>query len=142
MPSYATIADMQKRITANDLIDLTDDERTGARNDTRITDALVQADNEIDGYVGAFYRRLDATSPVPPLLTDIACDIAHYRLFRFSTPTERVAELYKQAVAKLRDIARGILKLDQGEEQLPERDGQILVASSDRLFTRDSMGGM
>lgn len=142
MPSYATIADMQERIAAGDLIELTDDERTGARNDARIISALTQAENEIDGYVGAYYRRIDASSPVPPLLTDLACDIAHYRLFRFSTPTERVAELYKQAVARLRDIARGVLKLDRGEEQLGERDGQVLVESSQRLFTRDSMGGL
>ncbi len=142
MPIYATVQDMRDRIVEADLIELSDDERTGAVVEARIVTALDQADAEIDGYVGRQYKRADAAAPVPPLLTDIACDIAHYRLYRFSNPTERVDTLYKQALAKLRDIAKGLISLDQGEERLAERDGQVLVESADRLFTRDSMAGL
>ena len=78
---------------------------------------------------------------MPALLTDIAVDIARYRMVRHGSPTEHVANLYKTAIAKLRDIAAGKLKLDLGVEQLPERDGLVLVQSSDRLFNRDSLKG-
>jgi len=142
VPSYATIANMSDRIAASDLIELTDDERLGTVNEPRVLTAIASADAEIDGYVGRYYRRLDAVTPIPPLLVELACDIAHYRLFRFSNPTERVDTLYKNAIAKLRDIAKGVITLDQGEEQLPERDGQILVSSSERLFSRGNMGGL
>lgn len=142
MPSYATIADMRARIVEADLIDLTDDERTGAVDEARILTAIGQADAEIDGYVGRYYRRIDGVTPVPPLLVDIACDIAHYRLFRFSIVTDRVAQLYKDAVTKLDRISKGTITLDQGEEQLPARDGQVLVESAERTFTRDSMRGL
>lgn len=139
---YATLADLRARMSEDDIIQLTDDARTGAIDQDRVATALAQADAEIDGYVGAYYRRVDAAAPVPPLLLNIACDIAHYRLFRSTPPTDLAKDLYKEAVAKLRDIARGIIKLDQGEEQLAPRDGQLLVSSSERLFSRDSMAGL
>lgn len=139
MPSYATIADMRARIVEADLIELTDDDHTGAVDEARILTAIGQADAEIDGYVGRYYRRIDGVTPVPAALVDIACDIAHYRLFRFSTVTDLVAQRYKDAVTKLDRITNGKFTLDQGEEKLPARDGQILVDSAERTFTRDSM---
>lgn len=141
VPVYATLADMRADITEADLIDLTDDDHTGSVVEARIMTALEKADAEIDGFVGRHYRRVDASAPVPPLLKAIAVDIAHYRLFRFSLPTERVEKLYEQAVSKLDKIAKGTITLDQGEEKLPEREGQILVESAERTFTRDSMKG-
>lgn len=142
MSIYATLADIRAAIPERALIQLTDDDATGAIDAALVEKALDMADNEINGYVAAYYRRADAAAPVPKLLTDLACDIAHYRLFRHGSPTERVQKLYDAAVAKLRDIARGIIKLDLGEETLPEREGQILVESADRLFTRDKMDGL
>ena len=139
MPIFATIADMQARIAQHDLVQLTDDDATGEMDAARVEQALVQADNEINGYVAAYYKRVDASLPVPPLLTDLACDLAHYHLFRHGSPTERVQKRYEAAVAKLRDIARGIVKIDQGEKTFEERPAQILVDSSERLFTRNSM---
>lgn len=140
MPIFASTADMQDgRFPQRDLIQLTDDAGTGAIDLGNLERALNQADNEINGYVAAKYKRVDAGSPVPALLTDLACHIARYRLFRHGSPTDQVQKNYDQAVAQLRDIARGTIKLDLGEEVLIERDGQILVESADRLFTRDSM---
>ncbi len=142
MPIFATIADMQARIAARDLVELTDDAATGTMDVARVEQALAQADNEINSYVAAYYKRIDASTPVPPLLTDLACDIAYYRLFRIGSPTERAEKLYAAAIAKLRDISRGVAKIDQGEKTFEERPAQILVDSSDRLFTRDSMRGL
>lgn len=140
MPIFATIDDMQDgRFPIRDLIELTDDAGAGTIDLVSLNRALDLADNEINGYVAAKYRRVDAGTPVPPLLIDIACDIARYRLFRHGSPTEQVKAHYERAVAQLKDIARGTIKLDLGEETLTERDGQILVESSERLFTRDSM---
>lgn len=142
MSIYATIADLRAVIAERDLIQLTDDAATGTVDATWVAKALDQADNEINGYVAAYYRRADAAAPVPGLLTDLACDIAHYRLFRHGSPTERVQKLYDAAISRLRDIAKGTIKLDLGEETLPERGGQILVESADRTFTRDTMRGL
>jgi phage gp36-like protein len=141
VPSYATIADMQARFPEAELIQLTDDERSGALNQGRVTRALEQADNEVDGYVSRYYKRLDAALPVPGLLTDLACDIGRYYLFRNGSPTEQVQKRYDQAIAKLRDIAKGIIKLDQGEETLPEREGLILIDGGEPVASRAQLQG-
>lgn len=142
MPSYATIDDMLAAFPEQDLIELTDDEEAGTVNEARMLDALVKADAIVDGYVATFYKRADAVLPIPVALVDCACAIAMFKLFRHGSPTEKVEKAHDAAIARLKDIARGTFKLDQGEETIPERDGQILVESSDRLFSRDSMKGL
>ncbi len=141
MPSYATTSDMLARFDEAELIQLTDDEATGSLNVARLTRSLDQADNLIDASVGAFYKRIDASLPVPPLLTDLACEIAHFKLYRRANAPEGVAKAYDKAVQTLRDLAKGVMKLDQGEEAYAERDGQVLVQSSERLLSRESMKG-
>lgn len=139
MASYATVADMRARFPEQRLIELTDEAATGAIVEAAIVRKLEDADALIDGYVGRYYNRLDAASPVPPALTAIACTIAYYNLWGDMMPPEKAKTDYESAIARLRDIASGKFKLDQGEEKLPERDGQILVQSSERLFSRDSL---
>lgn len=139
MASYATIDDMRARFPEQRLIELTDLAETGDVNEILVQRQLNDADALIDGYVGRYYNRLDAALPVPPALTAIACAITYYNLWGDMMPPDKAKADFEAAIVRLRDIAAGKFKLDQGEEKLPERDGQILVQSSDRLFTRDSM---
>ncbi len=104
--------------------------------------AIDQAGTAIDAHVSAYYKRIDAALPVPPILTDIACDIARYRLFRQGVPPEHIKTLFDSAMRQLRDIAAGKLKLDLGEETFEARPGMILVESQERHFTRKSMEAM
>lgn len=141
MSSYATIADMRSRIPEDRLIQLTDDAGTGAADEGVLTRAIEQADNEIDGYVSAYYKRTDAVLPVPPLLTDIAVRVAYYRLFRHGSPTEQVEKDYDRAVSQLRDISKGVIKIDRGEETVPARDGMILVEGPERVASNADLRG-
>jgi phage gp36-like protein len=138
---YATIADLRARVAEDELIQLTDDARTGSIDVAAVTRALDQAANIIDGYVAATYKRIDATVPVPPLLIDIACDIARYRLYRHGSPTEHADNNYKTALSQLKQIQAGTIKLDLGEEVLVSRDDMIIVQSSERMMTRDQLSG-
>ncbi len=143
MPSvYATIADMTARFDAAELVQLTDDAGTGEIDDARVQLAIDQAGTAIDAHVSAYYKRIDAALPVPAILTDIACDIARYRLFRQGVPPEHIKTLFDSAMRQLRDIAAGKLKLDLGEETFEARPGMILVESQERHFTRKSMEAM
>ncbi len=137
MSAYATIADMLARWNEGDLIQLAEaDDLDGAG--ARITTALTAASNTIDGYVAVKYRT--GSAPVPPLLADIACDLARFRMFR-DNPTEAAEKARDAAMAQLRDIAKGTIKLDDGEQPLAARPGAILVERPERLFGRDSMRG-
>ena len=103
--------------------------------------ALYGMSEEFARIDGRYYKRIDATAPIPALLVPIACAIIYYRLWKNSSPTDQVKADYDDAIARLKDIATGKITLDQGEEKLPERDGQILVESSERLFTRNALRG-
>ncbi len=143
MPSvYATTSDMTARFDAAELVQLTDDAGNGTIDMARVQLALDQAAATIDGHVSAYYKRIDATDPVPAILIDIACDIARFRLFRQGVPPEHIKTLHDSAMRTLREIASGKVKLDLGEESFEPRDGMILVESQERHFTRDSMKGM
>lgn len=143
MASYANLTDLQSRYPERRLIELTDnsDNPTGAIDTAIIAREAQYADALIDGYVGRYYKRIDATAPIPALLVELACIIIYYRLWKNSSPTDQVKADHADAIAQLKDIATGKITLDQGEEKLPERDGQILVSSSERLFGRDALRG-
>lgn len=137
MSAYATIADMLARWSEMDLVQLAEaDDLAGAT--PRITTQLTSAGHIIDGYVAVKYRT--GAAPIPPLLTDIACDIARFRLFR-DHPTDAAEKAHHAAMAQLAHIAKGTIKLDDGAEPLAERPGAILVERPERLFGRGSMGG-
>lgn len=133
---YATLADMLARFDEAELVQLTDEANTGAIDQARVAVALADAATRIDGYVAVKYR---AGAPVP-LLTTIACALARHALYR-KAPPEVVVDAQKEALATLRDIAKGVIKLDAGEEALPARDGAILVERPDRVFGRERLSG-
>ena len=136
MPVYATLADLTARVDAAELTQVTNG--IDGPDPTRVADALTAAASIVDGYVAASYRL--PLDPVPPLLVEIACDIARRRLWR-STPTEDVLKRHDEAIARLKDIASGKLKLDQGVEQLPARPDFIVSDGPAPVFGRNSMAG-
>jgi phage gp36-like protein len=138
---FADIAALTAKVGLERLIELTDDARSGVVDVGLAEKALTEADNIINGYIAAHYKRADAALPIPPLLTQIAIDIAYFRLYRFSAQPEHIAAAYKEACDMLKRIASGLIKLDGGEEVLPVRDGAILFESDQPIFGRTNMAG-
>ena len=133
---YATLADMQATFEAGDLVQLSDWDGTGAIDEARIERALKKAGTKIDGYVAAKYGDRSGL-PVPPLLTELACDIAFYELHR-ATPPEGVEKKHKAAMEMLRDIAKGVVKIDEGDiTAVPARPGAIHIAGTRRFSRAD-----
>jgi phage gp36-like protein len=139
VPLFAALADMQARFEERDLIQLSDQDNSGAI-DTGVIDAkLASADALIVSYIAARHRETGALAG-NALLTDIACDYAFALLWR-ADPPEWVAQRRKDAIARLRDIASGTIKLDQGQEEAAPRPGQILVGGDPQRFGRDKLQG-
>lgn len=138
MPVFADLAAMQARFESRDLLQLTDDDNTGAIVEARINSALDSADALITGYVA---RRHRGTAQLAgnTILRDIACDYAFYLLWRADAP-DWVIERKKAALKQLEQIAAGTLMLDQGEETAAPRPGQILTTTAEKRFGRDNMG--
>ena len=110
---YSTKEDLVKVLPEETLHQLVNDEETGveADLDARITEAIAQADGEIEMYLGGRYS--------VPLVTTAglrrcSCDIAIYHLYaRYDETIPETRETrYKDAVRILRDIRDGKMPLE------------------------------
>lgn len=136
---YATLADLVHRFGAVELVELTDraDPPAEAIDETVVGAALSDAAGLIDAHVGRRYRL--PLSSVPPLLVDVACDIARYRLMGHGA-TEGVAARYRDAVEKLQALGDGTAVLAGAEGALAQAP-DLALESSGRVFGRDQLRG-
>lgn len=120
------------------------DRETNTLNDTWINQALEQADDEINSFLGRRYILPLAT--VPGMLNKIAITIAFYWLAdRDQQATNLLEDRYKMQLDTLREIGSG--KRDLGLPTLDAQEessvGKVeLVQDNERLFTRKSLGGI
>ena len=136
--TYAVLADLTTRFGVQAITELSDPGNTGQLQQAVVDQALSDADDEINGYVGSTYQLPLAT--VPTLLVGIAADIALCKLYS-DLPTATAQSRYDAAVRKLRDIAKGVIKLDVAGVEPAQRADLIQIDSAPRRFTRDSLGG-
>ncbi len=137
--AYCAQADIEKLLTPAQLVQLTDDNADGVADAANITEAIAEADAEMDGYLGARYPV--PVSPVPALLRQLSVAISIWRLYsRRSVLNELRRKDYEDAVAKLRQLARGEMVLPATGGGEVATDGADVPASSsvdsDRVFSR------
>lgn len=138
MAVFADLASMLERFEELDLVQLTDRAGTGMVDEARIEGALVSADALIIAAVAARYEAAPSFAG-HPLLRDIACDHAFSLLWKSDAP-DWVKDRRKAAADTLAQIAKGVLKLDEGREEATARPDAILIEGPARRFTRDSLG--
>ncbi len=122
------------------LIQLTDDEGTGAVNQPRVDDAILKAEALIDSYCGKRY--LVPFTAAPIIVKDLAATIARYKLYsRRALVSDDMAALYKDAVKTLTDISLG--KASLGVDPIPQGSSEVggVISGPERIFGRDKMGG-
>ncbi|WP_189383247.1 phage protein Gp36 family protein, partial [Gemmobacter nanjingensis] len=99
--SYASLPDLIARAGDAEIRQIADRDRDGTPDPDVIAAALLDADNAIDGYVGARY---DLPLPtVPALVKTWAVSISRYILHRNGAP-DHVRQDYTDAVAALKDV--------------------------------------
>lgn len=135
---YATLDDMTDRFRTDELIQLTDEAGTGVVDATLVTAALTDAAHVIDSYLSGTYKL--PLNPVPGILKLHACTLARWRLYKNGVP-ERVQADYDATLDWLKMVARGAVKLEVLGVEAPSAPATIVVESSPRLFSRDTMGG-
>lgn len=132
---YCTLDDLQKRIGAPALVDLTDrgEVPTGVVDVAVVEGAIADAAAVIDGFVSVKYAL--PMAQVPPVISDMAKAIAIYKLHPFQ-PDEKIATDYKDAIAMLRAISEGKarLPLPTGEVK-PSGGSGARVTDRDRPMT-------
>jgi phage gp36-like protein len=134
--AYATAQELVDRVGIDALSAVSDRDWDAAIEDESVTAAIDDASAEIDSYLAARYPLPLAD---PPAAVKRACiDMAMYHLSGNRT-TEEVEKRYKNAVAWLRDVAKGLATL--GSAPAEAAAGGASFTAGARLSTRESLKG-
>lgn len=154
--TFATLADLDTRYP-RELLTLAADEDTGVRDDARIEATLRDVTVEIRAILLARYSRQDLDrldEDGRDALRVFAMAMALYRVaLSFSRSSDRLEKGYTDAVKRLEGIAagRGALNTvaDAGGGDAPlapgldgANNGNVLVESNERMFTRNRLRGL
>ncbi|PKN05552.1 MAG: hypothetical protein CVU74_01095 [Deltaproteobacteria bacterium HGW-Deltaproteobacteria-9] len=139
--AYCILADIKKALSEEIIKQLTDDDNIGEIISANVTKAIARADAEIDGYCAVKYAVPFTT--VPPVVAGLSLDMSIYYLYKRRTVSEDVQKSYDNAIARLKDIAKGLLSLgvDPPPAASTSEGAESNKSVSDRIFTRDSMKG-
>ena len=139
--AYIVQSDLLAQVSNAQLIQLTDDAKTGSVDADKVTKAISDAEAEIDGYV-ATKHSVPIASPIPALVKKLAIDIAVYNLYRRrQRAPEDVRTAYEDAVKKLEGIAKGLITL--GVDPPPAESSKATageIIGPARVFDRDKLG--
>jgi phage gp36-like protein len=138
---YAVKQDLIDRFGEKELRELTDrvNRPPTTIDETVVGRALADATALIDGYIAKKYNLPLAT--VPEILIKTTSDVARYYLHgKAADKDSPVTAAYNQAVAWLKDVAKGLIQLDDGgETPEPAGGGAIKTSAPNRVFTRTSL---
>jgi phage gp36-like protein len=139
--TYCTQAQLSDRYGDSMLIDLTDRAvpATGTIDTDVIGRSLADTYAMIDGYLlGRYVLPLSVT---PPLIIDLAQVISIYKLHR-NVPEQKIVDDYKQALAILKQIADGTVRLSvEGVEPAASGSSGVRTNEPCRPLTADSLKG-
>ncbi|WP_172298349.1 gp436 family protein [Pseudoruegeria sp. HB172150] len=139
--SYATLDQLKDRFGDRLLITLTDraTTATGEIDEDVVTRALADTDAMIDGYLASRYAL--PLAETPNLVVDLAQAIAIYKLHTNSA-SEKIEKDYNDAISTLKDIAKGIVKLDvAGVEPGLSGSSGARITDRERPFTEANLKG-
>lgn len=119
MTDYCTIEDIETQTSTPTLIQLTSDDGQEEVDRVVAQEAILYSSTLIDGYLrGRYTLPLDTHFP---LLRILAIDLSIYRLYtrrmRNEMP-EVIENNYKNAIATLRDIQKGVITLQSENDSL------------------------
>jgi phage gp36-like protein len=142
--AYSTKEDLIKASSERDIIQLSDDARAKVIDEGVVTEAISKADAIINSYIGGRYRV--PLSSVPLIIGDISTQLAIYFLWerrhRQDMP-QSLMEIYKNLIARLKDIHEGRISLPIAEIGGGSEQGngptKCNKSKKDRLFPWDGV---
>ena len=135
---YITLDDLKDLLSEEELIQLSDDNNTGAVDEEIVNRAIEDASSEIDAYLTA---KMDVPlSYVPQIIKKLCVDIAVYNLFSRRLQdemSENIRIRYQDAIKLLKMIAEGKLEITGGVGV----KAKGYVKKGGRVFSRVTMKG-
>jgi phage gp36-like protein len=136
--AYATQQDLIDRFGEAQLLAIADRDADSALDADVIAKALDDAGETIDSYIATRYEL--PLAEVPGRLVKVAADIAFYVLHPAAAPDD-VRQRYDDAIAFLKDVAKGNALLDVGGAEPEPAAAGVDFEGPERTFTRDSLKG-
>lgn len=142
MVDYATSANLTTHYGATEVLLAFDRDGDGTADPGVIAEAITNASQEIDTYLGARYTLPLAT--VPAILVSVCCEIAMYRASsNCGSVTDEKRKRYEDAVKWLKDVSKGIATLGVTEDSETAEDyPEVSSVSEERLFSRTKLMGL
>ena len=130
---YATLDDLKKEISEEELIQLTDDDGLGMINQTVVDEICERASAEIDGYLATRYSVPLDTPHI--LIKRICVDLVLYYLkLRRSMVTDDIRDRKKNADKLLDKISKGQIKLGVSEEPEQVQTTEVKARTRSKYF--------
>ncbi len=137
--AYCTKENLIQRFGQREIDDLLDRDNNSVDDTDTLSETIADADALIDSYVCSKYET--PLSPVPAIIKYISCDIARFMLWDDNAP-EEVRKRYDDAIARLKDISKGLMNLPSTVLPSPTNPtGGVDYYAEERVFTRDSLFG-
>lgn len=139
--AYTTQADLITRYGEQMLLGLTDIgmPASGQIDTDMVERAIADADAMIDGYLRERY--LVPMAAPPSEISAISAAIAIWKLHSFD-PAKKIEADYRDALAALKDIAKGLIKLDAATVAPVTTGGTgAMITDRERPFTEANMKG-
>ena len=140
MGNYIVQGDLDVYSSDEVLIQLTDDDKTGSIDSTKVTECIVAAQSEVDSYLAKRYT-VPITGTVPETVKEWCVQLTTLRLHqrRLRVP-EDVWTMAIAARAQLKLVNDGTLSLDIGTDPPDEPSGrEAQFISNERGFSRTTM---
>jgi len=139
--AYCTQNDILHQLDEDSLIQLTDDEGTGAVDQDVLNRAIADADATIDAYCQGRYSI--PLSSVPGMIRQISVDIAIYNLYsrRGDVIPDIRRDRYNNAIRFLEKVAEGKIQLGASSPAPESTGNSVEIEQNERIFTRDKLGG-
>ena len=136
--AYCTLADIERRITSDDLVRLADHDGDGLADAAVVTQAIEDAQGVIDSYLGVVYA-VPIPAPIPDVLRQYCVTMAVYFLCKGRRAlTPETIDNYDKAIAWLKAVVAGTATLGIPTPPAPSSGApSVEFEVKDRVFGRD-----
>lgn len=138
--SYITSADLAKRLTSDELVQLADLDEDGAADSAVLAQAIADAESLVNSYIAA--RTTVPLTTVPDMIKAVSISMAIYflHLGRRSV-TDDIGKQYDRDLAFLKDVAAGKVTLGEVVSTVGEPHPTPEYHRTRRRFSRKKLKG-
>lgn len=141
MAEYITIQELERRVGATRLINLTGS-LTGLERNALVQEIATHAGGIVEGFASAYYQ---PPLPSQELVKEWVLTLSEYELYKRGPGAEvpqKIADARSEVMKQLDDLAKGLIKLGPiATNQAAGTTSVLLVSKHESLFDSDSMKG-